>query len=217
MGKNIVICCDGTGNRGGKVRGTNVWRIYNAVDQHSKCPQQVTYYDDGVGTQDLRWIRLISGAFGWGLSQNIRQAYAFLCLNYCPGDKIFLFGFSRGAFTVRSLAGMVADVGLLKREALLKAGHSRTKSLKKLLHAHRSSFEGRLVKRGGARFRERRLKRSRKLGGYCCDDLIENVCIEFVGVWDTVDAVGVPFDEMKCIFESVSKTFFRMRACAVRE
>ena len=62
MAKNIVVCSDGTGNRGGKQRGTNVWRIFNAVDRHAEGIRQITYYDDGVGTEKLRWWRLFTGA-----------------------------------------------------------------------------------------------------------------------------------------------------------
>ncbi len=202
MSKNIVVCCDGTGNRAGKTRGTNVWRLFDAVDRQSSVPRQLTFYDDGVGTDDLRWPRLLGGAFGWGLSRNIRQAYAFLCLNYEPGDRIFLFGFSRGAFTVRSLAGMVLDVGLLCRQRLLDAGDSREKMLRKLLRAHRSS---------GAKAKERRLRKAGALGK-CDQDDLKKVCIHFVGVWDTVDAVGVPFDEMKEPIRFVAEHVFRLRA-----
>lgn len=211
MGKNIVVCSDGTGNRGGKSAGTNVWRIFKAVERHSQQFPQVTYYDDGVGTDDLRWLRLIGGAFGWGLSRNIRQAYTFLSLNYEPGDRIYLFGFSRGAFTVRSLAGMVLDVGLLKREALLRAANNRDRMLKNLLRAHRST--------GGAK--ESRLCKAKELGGYGENDLwqtdensndTDSLSIHFIGVWDTVDAVGVPFDELKAPIECISKLMFRLRA-----
>src|SRR4051812_1845331 len=101
MPKNIVLCSDGTGNAGGKGYGTNVWRIYNAIN-HQPRPdlQQVAFYDDGVGSQDYKFLRAIGGAFGWGISDNLRQTYAFLMLHYRPGDRIYLFGFSRGAFTI---------------------------------------------------------------------------------------------------------------------
>jgi uncharacterized protein (DUF2235 family) len=122
--KNIVLCSDGTGNSGGKGCDTNVWRLYNAVDLHGHrrnpaIPRQVTFYDDGVGTQSFKLLRLAGGAFGWGLSHNIRDLYASLIKNYQSdpedpegGDKIFLFGFSRGAFTVRSLAGLICRCGI---------------------------------------------------------------------------------------------------------
>ena len=224
MGKNIVVCSDGTGNRGGKAAGTNVWRIFNAVERHNQHYPQVTYYDDGVGTDDLRWLRLIGGAFGWGLSRNIRQAYTFLSLNYEPGDRIYLFGFSRGAFTVRSLAGMVLDVGLLKRDALLGAGNNRDRMLRKLLRAHRSrrpTKDARLCKRTA---RDCRLFKAKKLGEFCKSDLQlppeekntgddgKSLSIHFIGVWDTVDAVGVPFDGLKAPIECISRLMFRLRA-----
>ena len=125
--------------------GTNVWRIFNAVDRYDavdndkKALKQITYYDDGVGTQDLRWVRLFTGAFGWGLSRNIREAYAFLAMNYEPGDRIYLFGFSRGAFTVRSLAGLIGQCGLLKPEAVISAARRRKRVLKWILKTYRST------------------------------------------------------------------------------
>ena len=189
MPKNIVVCSDGTGNSGGKRRGTNVWRIFNAVDRHhnSDC-EQITYYDDGVGTHNLRLLRLFSGAFGWGLSRNICEAYEFLALNHEEGDKVFLFGFSRGAFTVRSLAGMICRCGLLERGALVAAERrERRRAVKKVLCAYRKENEvhnGEDVKK----FRE-----SLGIGGR----LPRSVEIHFIGVWDTVDAVGMPFDELK--------------------
>jgi uncharacterized protein (DUF2235 family) len=116
--KNIVLCSDGTGNSGGKGEGTNVWRLYGAVDtdghrRDPAIPRQLAFHEDGVGTEDFKLFKLIGGAFGWGLSRNIRQLYALLATNYVPGDRIFMFGFSRGAFTVRSLCGMVCRIGLI--------------------------------------------------------------------------------------------------------
>lgn len=218
MGKNIVVCSDGTWQRGGKTPSSNVWRIFQAVDRHLSSAddnvQQLTYYDDGVGTEKLRWLRIIGGAFGWGLSRNIRQAYAFLCLNYERGDDIYMFGFSRGAFTVRSLAGMVLDIGLLDRDVLLKAGHNREKVLKKLLRAHRSvpDKSRRTGKLSWDKARHTRLLTACKTGGFKAGALRTDVKIRCIGVWDTVDAVGVPFDELKGAIKWVSGRFFRLRA-----
>ncbi len=179
MPKNIVICSDGTGNSGGKKRGTNVWRIYNAVNRYRTDVPQITFYDDGVGTDTLRWARSLGGAFGWGLSRNVRQLYAFLVMNYEPDDKIFLFGFSRGAFTVRSLAGMIIRCGLLKREHYLQASlGKRNRMLKQILRAYRSES-----KEAGERMQNLLA--------------LQPIEIEFIGVWDTVDAVGLPFDELR--------------------
>lgn len=176
--------------------------------------KQLTYYDDGVGAEKLRWPRLIGGAFGWGLSRNIRQAYAFLCLNYEPGDRIYLFGFSRGAFTVRSLAGMILDIGLLERGALIEAGHKRERALRKLLRAHRSApLESR--RKGEARWekaKQNRLRKACDLGGFEPEALRKEIRIRCIGVWETVDAVGVPFDELKWPIKFVSRHLFRLRA-----
>src|SRR5512139_3292800 len=118
MAKNIVICSDGTGNSTIKGRGTNVFKLFEAVDvnghqRDARLTPQVTFYDDGVGTENFKPLQLAGGAFGWGLSRNVRQLYKELARVYDPGDNIFLFGFSRGAFTVRSLVGLIATCGLV--------------------------------------------------------------------------------------------------------
>jgi uncharacterized protein (DUF2235 family) len=118
MPKNIIVLSDGTGNSAAKFNKTNVWRTYEALDL-SNPEKQIAYYDDGVGTSSLRPIALVTGAIGIGLSRNVRELYAFLCRNYEAGDRIYGFGFSRGAFTIRILAGFVAKIGLLKRDAFL--------------------------------------------------------------------------------------------------
>ena len=89
MPKNIAICADGTGNTTIKGRGTNVFKLFEAVDGngHRFPPapdQQVAIYHDGVGTENLKWLRLMSGAFGWGLSRNVKQLYAELARVYNP-------------------------------------------------------------------------------------------------------------------------------------
>jgi uncharacterized protein (DUF2235 family) len=118
--KNIVICSDGTGNTAIKGRGTNVFKIFEAVDiyGHATVPtlkRQVAIYDDGVGTSNLKPLKIIGGAFGWGLSRNVKELYTELCRAYNPGDSIYLFGFSRGAFTVRNLAGLIVTCGIVDR------------------------------------------------------------------------------------------------------
>lgn len=120
-GKNIVICCDGTGNQLGETY-SNVVKLFSVL---KKIPgKQVTYYDPGVGTlsydNDLiplrrRLRKAIALATGAGLEQNVTEAYSFLMENYEEGDRIFLFGFSRGAYTVRVLAGLIREMGLLRK------------------------------------------------------------------------------------------------------
>jgi len=122
--KRIVLCADGTGNSGGKGYPTNVWRLFNAVDLHChegepKNRKQIAFYDDGVGTEDFKLFKLIGGAFGYGLSRNIRELYETLARNYEAGDQIYVFGFSRGAFTARSLVGLIAQCGVVDLRSAL--------------------------------------------------------------------------------------------------
>src|SRR5512145_2161960 len=111
MAKNIVLCSDGTGNKDIKDRGTNVFKLYEAVDiqghKNGKLPKQVAFYDDGVGTSRFPLAKAIGGAFGWGFSTNVKKLYRELVNVYEDGDRIYLFGFSRGAYTVRALAGLI--------------------------------------------------------------------------------------------------------------
>ena len=116
--KNIVICCDGTGNEYGP-NNTNVVKLYQSVIRGT---EQIAFYDPGVGTFSYlgrvlgRQVGIFLGkAFGRGLQQNIEDAYRYLMDRYQPEDKVFLFGFSRGAFTVRALAGMLFKCGLLQK------------------------------------------------------------------------------------------------------
>ena len=109
--KHIVVCADGTGNEGGVEGESNVFRFYRLLADDSK--EQIAYYDQGLGTEKRP---ILGKAFGVGISRNIRDCYEFLVDTYEPGDRVFLLGFSRGAFTVRSLGGMIARCGLLKRK-----------------------------------------------------------------------------------------------------
>lgn len=112
MPKNIVVCLDGTGNEFSKRNLTNVVRLFRAIERQSD--QQIAYYDPGVGTFGKK---LAGKAFGVGITQNIQEAYAYLMNNFVEGDRVFLFGFSRGAFTARSLSGMLYRCGLLPRRS----------------------------------------------------------------------------------------------------
>ncbi|HYC45959.1 MAG TPA: DUF2235 domain-containing protein, partial [Burkholderiales bacterium] len=90
--KNIVLLSDGTGNSAGKLFKTNVWRLYQALDltppDTPGRPEQIAYYDDGVGSSSFRPLALLGGAFGWGLKRNVIDLYTFLCRNYRDGDDI---------------------------------------------------------------------------------------------------------------------------------
>ncbi len=127
--KNIILCSDGTGNKGGSGDDSNVFKLYNAIDlrplekdgetipysDNNGEREQITFYDNGVGTQDNSVISSLSGAFGLGFRRNVRDVYEFLARNYDPGDIIYCFGFSRGAATARAFAGMLQWCGLLDR------------------------------------------------------------------------------------------------------
>lgn len=119
--KNIVVCCDGTGNEISE-NISNVLKLYRALRKTGKAASQIVFYDPGVGTlaRPNPWTKLrqdtvtvLGLATGYGLDDNVLNGYRFLIQNYEDGDNIFLFGFSRGAYTVRVLAGMIHKVGLL--------------------------------------------------------------------------------------------------------
>jgi uncharacterized protein (DUF2235 family) len=116
-GKRIVIFADGTGNSFSG-NESNIWRLAQALDKTAPDgrPLQLMRYVPGVGTSGNALIRAIDGATGFGVPANVRKLYRFLCWNCDPQDQIFLFGFSRGAFTVRTLAAMIATQGLMPRE-----------------------------------------------------------------------------------------------------
>ncbi|MCZ7592415.1 MAG: DUF2235 domain-containing protein [Kiritimatiellae bacterium] len=111
MGRDLVICCDGTWNdapRAEQSERSNVWRFYELA---IGAPGETKQYFHGVGTRDLKdWLR--GGLWGFGIGKAIREAFGWLAQHYIPGDRIFLIGFSRGAFTARSLAGMIGYRGL---------------------------------------------------------------------------------------------------------
>ena len=115
-GKKLVIFADGTGNAF-SVQESNVWRLYQALDKSERPAglQQIARYIPGVGTSSNKLIRYLDGITGFGVPSNVRKLYRFLCWNWEPDDEIYLFGFSRGAFTVRTLASMIYRQGLMPR------------------------------------------------------------------------------------------------------
>ena len=174
--KNIVLCCDGTANEFKRDR-TNVVKLYYALALDG---QQVGYYHPGVGTMEAvgaltscarQATKILGLAFGYGLETDIRDAYVFLMNTFEEGDSIFLFGFSRGAYTVRALAALLHMYGLIPRgnEPLVPY------AIRMLTAAHRSHD----IKAVFALAREFR------------DTFSPRPCRpHFVGVWDTVSSVG---------------------------
>src|SRR6266550_7834433 len=106
MSKNIVLLSDGTGNSSAKIFKTNVWRLFQILDLRDPT-SQVAYYDNGVGTSAFKLFAILGGVFGFGLKRNVIDIYSFCSRNYKEGDRIFGFGFSRGAFTIRIVAGLI--------------------------------------------------------------------------------------------------------------
>ena len=170
MSKVLIVCCDGTWNtpdqRG---RPTNVTKMTRALlPRAPDGTPQLVYYDEGVGTGN-RFDRFLGGTLGVGLGTNVRQAYRFLALNYEPGDRIAMFGFSRGAFTVRSLAGLVNLAGLLRKGDLDK--------MRQVWDCYREKPENRREDQIDTRWLA-----ERRPG------------VDFLGVWDTVGSLGIPGD-----------------------
>jgi uncharacterized protein (DUF2235 family) len=176
--KRIAIFCDGTWNtpdktEDGKQCQTNVVKMASALSNASKDgTPQLLYYDTGIGSEGKISKRIFDGATGFGISGKILQAYLYIINNYEPGDELFLFGFSRGAFTVRSLAGLIRNSGVLKTENL-----NLTEKAFKIYRSRLPSFQPRAVE--ATLFRRT----------YAVE---ETTRIKFIGVWDTVGALGNP-------------------------
>lgn len=193
MPKNIILCSDGTGNTAIKNRGTNVFKMFESIDLngHRKDPNldpQVAFYDDGVGTESFLPLKLLGGAFGFGLAENVRNLYMDLVRVYDPGDRIYLFGFSRGAFTVRTVAGLIAKCGVLDRNKL-PATNALRAGVRKAYSTYRKSYRTPL----GQLLHDRRKDDDDIQSFKNAHSLAGDVRIRFIGVWDTVDAVGGPF------------------------
>ncbi|MEN6330867.1 MAG: DUF2235 domain-containing protein [Smithella sp.] len=206
MSKNIVICSDGTGNSAIKGRGTNVFKLFEAIDLngHRTNPElvpQVAFYDDGVGTENFKPVKIFAGATGFGLSRNVKQLYKELVRIYEPGDRIFLFGFSRGAFTVRTLADLIDKCGILEAKKLTTADELE-KMVRKVYGVYRKYYR--------TAFMELFLgKPDQSVTQQFKDSYCHrfNVTIAFIGVWDTVDAVGIPFH----LGDFINLVFYRFK------
>jgi len=202
MTKKIVLFSDGTGNSSAKAQKTNVWRLFQALDQTNV--NQIAKYDDGVGTSSNKYLAAIGGAFGWGLKRNVIDLYKFVCRNYNEGADIYGFGFSRGSFTIRVLVDFIATEGLvtfrseeeLSRNAAAAYRHYRSKQFPSW-----SPFV--LVMRW---LRDVVLWAKDRIKGYSTyREIAERtksagraeIPIRFLGLWDTVEAYGMPVEELK--------------------
>ena len=174
--KRLVICCDGTWNRPDSENITNIEKIARTVQTDpgsSAGVPQLVYYLSGVGGAGYETDRILGGAFGFGLFNTMLAGYRFLAQNYEPGDEIFVLGFSRGAFTARTLVGMIGYVGLITKLALVHDQLTRARDFYK-------DREKDSVGRPPA------------LEQFRTDHCHESTPVQFVGVFDTVGALGVP-------------------------
>lgn len=194
MGKNIILCSDGTGNQAEKGRGTNVFKIYEAINKHHSTTPQFVFYDDGVGTESFKLLKILGGAFGFGLSRNVRELYAHLVRTYEPGDNIYLFGFSRGAYTVRTLAGFITKCGVLNIN-LCKNDGDVSRFIRGAYKAYRRDYKTIITSIWCELFD---WLTHWRYGFTHVNDFKKfthedgNTPVHFIGVWDTVSAVGFP-------------------------
>lgn len=173
--KRIIICCDGTWNtpneeEHGQSCATNVAKTTELVSPRAADGlPQVTYYHDGVGSGNLG-DKIVGGAMGVGLSKNIEDAYRFLAANYVEGDEIWLFGFSRGAYTARSIVGLIRNSGLLQKAHLEKFNLAYQLYRDRSKDTHPDQQVATQFKAQFSHAPE----------------------IRFLGLWDTVGSLGVP-------------------------
>lgn len=186
--KNIVICFDGTNNRLQAAVNTNVVRLFAMLDL-DKPTHQVGYYDPGVGTfaspaawsPPARTLSRVAGmAFGAGLRQNLGEAYLYLIEQYVPEDKIYVFGFSRGAYSARALTGMLDVFGIFRQ------GSQHLVPYAVNAYARQTTSDGEA--RGQDPFAE--LRMYAKTHGTSIKRRRDHVGVHFVGLWDTVKAAG---------------------------
>jgi uncharacterized protein (DUF2235 family) len=184
--KNIAICCDGTGNEFGTQK-SNVIKLYKMLACDAS---QIAYYHPGVGTMGARnaltaigkwWTRVIGLAFGYGVSDNVADAYQFLMHTYELGDRVYVFGFSRGAYTARALCGLLHVLGLLTRgnEALIPYAIRMVKQ-RHIDFAVAADFK--------------------KTFSRDCKP-------HFIGVWDTVSSVGWVYNAVHFPFTAKNPDF----------
>jgi uncharacterized protein (DUF2235 family) len=199
--KNIVICCDGTGNEISE-NISNVLKLYRVLRKTGKTePQQMVFYDPGVGTlaRPDPWTKLrqdagaiLGLATGYGLDDHVLAAYGFLIQNYEDGDDIFLFGFSRGAYTVRVLAGLIHKVGLLAPQQGNLSGSALT-AYKQLSPAdERQSPQNPIADECDEPDPASPVTRDDRASQFARIVSTRWPTIRFVGVWDTVASVIVP-------------------------
>ncbi|MDD4736535.1 MAG: DUF2235 domain-containing protein [Kiritimatiellae bacterium] len=167
--KRLIVCCDGTWCSEHRGVVTHVQRLRSMVEPVSADGvEQVVYYDEGIGTEGGPLRRLMDGMTGRGLTRNILDAYAWLIRHYEEEDQIFVYGFSRGAYTVRSLAGMIRKCGILRME-----------------------YEN-MLNDAYVFYRDRTRDTYSPAAQMFREQYSVTANVFFVGVWDTVGTLGIP-------------------------
>lgn len=180
MSRRLIVFCDGTWQDLEKEYPTNVVKMAQAIKLGDDSDiAQILYYDGGIGTKAIgiqnsaidSLISLVGGGLGLGIDQKIQTAYRFLCLNYQPGDEIYLFGFSRGAYTVRCLGGLIYNSGLLHRKFIRRISQAYE------LYREKQNPDNAPNGKNAIEFRQK-YGQSAPIKALCC--------------WDTVASLGIP-------------------------
>ena len=175
MPKNIVVFSDGTGQEGGEGANTNIYKLFNMIEDRTS--QQISFYDPGLGTG---WRKLSGNVGGAGISKNILECYTFIFENFEAGDQIYLFGFSRGAATVRSLTSFIHYFGIIPK--------SRPELIKQAYTIYKIENEP---------------KRKRKADEFVSKHHTMWTRIKFLGCYDTVAALGLPIKPLSVLMNKI--------------
>ena len=175
MAKNIVIFSDGTGQEGGVGENTNIYKLFNMIEDRTS--QQISFYDRGLGTG---WRKVSGNVSGAGISQNIMECYTFIFENFEAGDQIYLFGFSRGAATVRSLSGFIHYFGVLPK--------SRPELIEKAYDIYKIENEN---------------ERQASAAAFVNKHHTMWTKIKFLGCFDTVAALGLPVKPISVVMDKI--------------
>ncbi len=175
MSKNIVIFSDGTGQEGGKGPNTNIYKLFNMLED--RTARQISFYDRGLGTG---WRKISGLVGGGGISENIMECYTFIFENFEAGDRIYLFGFSRGAATVRSLSSFIHYFGILPK--------SRPELIKRAYNIYKINGES---------------ERKKKADDFIAAHHTMWTKIRFLGCFDTVAALGIPIMSLSVLFDKI--------------
>lgn len=185
--KRLIVCADGTWNRAdreGVAGATNVRKMFDAIAPDGRTGvRQIPVYHGGVGTSGSKLSRLLQGATGLGLDDNVKFFYSWLVDVYEPGDELFFFGFSRGAFTVRSLAGLIRNCGIVRKtDAMLQPGRG-------------AAVQRDLINRAYDLYRDKAPEKAPDgivAKAFRATNSHPDFRIKCIGVWDTVGSLGIP-------------------------